>query len=271
MRLTSSDGPRTSFKVFGSPYSPAKGMWAFSYELNEAAELWRAIPLDSDIVITHSPPKYHLDERRDRRAAGCEDLRKGLWRIRPRLAVCGHIHESRGAEIIKWDLGMSNHKYKESGVDIWTDPGKDNQKISLVDLRQIGGRGLLNDGSVGDVRIKSITDNQAEYVFSQESLADSSITRDQPQNAVQSALSRMATSLLALPSSSPPSATRGQGGTPPSRRCDLDALSGRLGRKETCVVNAAIMASSWPHKGNGGKKFNKPIVVDVDLPVWLER
>ena len=65
-----------------------------------------------------------------------------------------------------------------------------------------------------------------------------------------------------------PPATRGQGRLPPSRRCGLEALCGRMGRRETCVINAAIMASSWPHKGSGGKKYNKPIVVDIDLPVW---
>jgi len=37
-------------------------------------------------------------------------------------------------------------------------------------------------------------------------------------------------------------------------------------RKETCIVNAAIMASSWPYKT--GKTFNAPIVVDLELPVW---
>jgi hypothetical protein len=39
-----------------------------------------------------------------------------------------------------------------------------------------------------------------------------------------------------------------------------------MGRRETCVVNAAIMQKSYPHVG--GKKLNKPIVVDIDLPVW---
>lgn len=37
-------------------------------------------------------------------------------------------------------------------------------------------------------------------------------------------------------------------------------------RQETCIINAAIMAKSWPHVG--GKQFNRPIVVDVNLPVW---
>ena len=33
---------------------------------------------------------------------------------------------------------------------------------------------------------------------------------------------------------------------------------------ETAIVNASIMAKSF---GRGAKRFNKPIVVDVDLPV----
>lgn len=41
-----------------------------------------------------------------------------------------------------------------------------------------------------------------------------------------------------------------------------------LAREETCIVNAAIMKSRYPHKG--GKEFNKPIVVDIDLPVWID-
>lgn len=39
-------------------------------------------------------------------------------------------------------------------------------------------------------------------------------------------------------------------------------------REETCIVNAAIMATSWPHRG--GKRFNMPIVVDLELPVRME-
>ena len=39
-----------------------------------------------------------------------------------------------------------------------------------------------------------------------------------------------------------------------------------VNRRETCVVNAAVLANSW----GGRKRFNKPIVVDLDLPVWGE-
>lgn len=63
--------------------------------------------------------------------------------------------------------------------------------------------------------------------------------------------------------------TRGQGGLSSSTRSDQEAVSGREGRKETCIVNAAFMASNFPHKG--GKKFHKPIVIDLDLPVEEEQ
>lgn len=65
----------------------------------------------------------------------------------------------------------------------------------------------------------------------------------------------------------PGSGTLGMGGDPArTKRCDVEALAGRMGRRETCVVNCAIMANNYPHVG--GKRFNKPIVVDLDLPVW---
>lgn len=35
---------------------------------------------------------------------------------------------------------------------------------------------------------------------------------------------------------------------------------------ETCVVNCAIMMERDPERGH--RRVNKPIVVDVELPVW---
>lgn len=135
VRLTKPDGPRTTFNIFGSPYSPARGLWAFGYDSEEqASRLWDQIPADTDVLLTHTPPKYHCDESRDRGAAGCGILRETLWRVRPRLAVCGHIHEARGAENISWDLEDPTVKHKERGTDYWIDPGENNKKQSLIDL-----------------------------------------------------------------------------------------------------------------------------------------
>jgi hypothetical protein len=48
---------------------------------------------------------------------------------------------------------------------------------------------------------------------------------------------------------------------------DAEALDRRLRRKETCIVNAAIMTSKWSHGTGFVKLYNKPIAVDIDLPL----
>ncbi|KAL2074183.1 hypothetical protein VTL71DRAFT_7961 [Oculimacula yallundae] len=238
VKLTSPTGPRTTFKIFGSPYSPAEGKWAFGYRADEAEQLWSHIPLDSDIVLTHTPPRDHFDVRTGQSPVGCVGLREALWRVRPRLAICGHVHDGRGAERIRWDLEKSDIKYREASVEKWTDPGAGNKKLSVVDLTVKGGHPINNDGSVG-----ISTSNPGI-----ETPAGSSYTT--------------ANSSLLLPNSLPQTnLDRGW-----SQTCDAEALSNRMGRQETCVINAALMASNYPHAG--GRKYNKPIVVDIDLPIW---
>ena len=266
--LASPTGPRTTFKIFGSPLSPANGMWAFGYTPDEGAHVWDKVPLDVDIVVTHGPPKYHCDERKERRSVGCEALRQTLWRVRPRLAICGHVHEGRGAERVTWDLAMSNIKYKEHRVERWEDPGLGNKRMSLVDLTSKGGKPLQNDGAAGPLNVANTALKTSQNLLPVPAPGTSeSPSKDGHKMTTQTAISHVAPTLLALPMEPLPPPTRGQGGEPPSQRCDLEALTGRLGRKETCIINAAITASSWP-RSVGGKKFNKPIVVDIDLPIW---
>lgn len=54
-----------------------------------------------------------------------------------------------------------------------------------------------------------------------------------------------------------------------SKKLSIVKLTGRDGvvarGSETCIVNSAITATNYPHVG--GKKTNKPIVVDIDLRV----
>ncbi|KAE9379743.1 Metallo-dependent phosphatase, partial [Stipitochalara longipes BDJ] len=269
--LVSPSGPHTTFKIFGSPFSPAHGMWAFGYGPDEATQLWDRIPLDTDIVVTHTPPKYHCDERKDRRAVGCEGLRNALWRVRPRLAISGHVHEGRGVERVRWDLDSSNIKYKESKTVRWEDPGRDNKKLSMVDLTTKSENPLANDGSVGDYLREAmprldVVREPVHILASRDADLESLSSNSKP--SAKLGISHVTANLLAVPSPSLPPATLGQGGTPPSQRCDMAALSGRMGRQETCIINAAIMASSWPR--SEAKKFNKPIVVDIDLQVWKE-
>ena len=229
VELRKADGPLTAFTVFGSPYSPRHGLWAFGYEPSDAAELWEKIPLETDVLVTHTPPKYHCDEKMTSSSLGCEPLREALWRIRPSLAVCGHVHEGRGVDRVTWDLDSPNIKYKESSTEHWEDPGHGNKKQSLVDLTTKGRYPLQNRAS---------------------------LDRPMAEHDIDTA---GATGDLST-------AIRGQGGAETSGRCDRQAVWGRTDRRETCIINAAIMASSWPYKAKMGRKHNKPIVVDVDLP-----
>ncbi|TRX96111.1 hypothetical protein FHL15_002835 [Xylaria flabelliformis] len=253
IRLTSPSGPRTTFSIFGSPYSPAwGGAWAFQYPRNEddnvaAKSLWEEIPLDTDILITHGPAHTHCDESRTQEAAGCEILRQEFWRVRPRLALCGHIHEARGAERVRWDLESKNARYAELGRTAWQDPNPGSEKNALIDLTEKGGAPLDNDGS----RCLSDEKSRKEWFDRHRAKLEASGEDGGDKDVAY-----------------PGIGTLGLGEDPDSVRSDQAALAGRLGRRETCIVNCAIQHTSYPHSGRGPRKLNKPIVVDLDLPVW---
>lgn len=289
--------------------------------------------MDTDIIITHTPPKYHCDESKHAKASGCKTLRETLWRVRPSLAICGHVHEGRGAERILWDLDCPNVKFKERATGYWTDPslGVGSKKqcyldLSAQSLAPLNGTGSWADASNGrnfdgpvetyenEVSVRnpkqslawtSITSKSSTSVYSSEgneslaldkqlpplqdlndtSQATSYVVGDSEHYLSESSVENRSRDFgqvqhvaedgrraLAYPSLeiATHSATRGQGGSPPSGRCDLEALAGRKSRKETCIVNASIMASSWPYKCKDNRKYNKPIIVDVDLPAWQD-
>lgn len=84
-------------KIYGSPWQPWFGGWAFNLERGpELAEKWKLIPDDTQILITHGPPAGILDKTRHGDIVGCMDLFHRVWEVRPRLHVFGHIHEAAG-------------------------------------------------------------------------------------------------------------------------------------------------------------------------------
>ncbi|KAI0976278.1 Metallo-dependent phosphatase [Xylaria arbuscula] len=85
-------------KIYGSPMSRRNGNWAFQYP--RETDVWKhTVPDDTDILITHSPPRAHLDLN----TLGCSYLLCELWRIHPILHVFGHIHEGYGHEWVHFD------------------------------------------------------------------------------------------------------------------------------------------------------------------------
>jgi hypothetical protein len=83
-------------KFYGSPWQPWFYDWAFN--LQRGAELrmrWDMIPNDTDVLITHGPPKYILDWV-GKTQVGCEELAPAVSRVAPRVHVFGHIHGAYG-------------------------------------------------------------------------------------------------------------------------------------------------------------------------------
>lgn len=79
----------------GIPVTP----WDWSFDLDDetATEMLAACP-PSAVLVLHSPPKGHCDSSGDGMHFGSPALRDAIERLQPRLAVCGHIHESWGCE-----------------------------------------------------------------------------------------------------------------------------------------------------------------------------
>ncbi|KEF57923.1 uncharacterized protein A1O9_05845 [Exophiala aquamarina CBS 119918] len=208
VRIDFDDDTHALLKVFGSPYSPAKGFWAFGYDPETASQLWSQIPLGADLVITHAPAKGHRDRCSTRDTAGCDKLLAALSQVRPKIFVCGHIHEGYGVEIVTWDLSSSIGQSKENSVRQLEDQAPESKKLFVVDLSSRSrDTALQNDCSIGQIDPESEIDSTS----------------------------------------------------------DINSEIGRRGKAQTCIVNAAFMASNWPHKD--GKAFHKPVVIDIDLPI----
>ena len=123
-----------SFRVFGSPYSPVYGdslKWAFQYE-QQADILWSALPTETGVLITHTPPAGHCDASSYWTGGGCPSLNNTVRRVRPALHICGHCHEGRGARVVRWATG--NAGKEEDDVGEWEDTSIGTKKQALLDL-----------------------------------------------------------------------------------------------------------------------------------------
>ncbi|KAL4736155.1 hypothetical protein BDV11DRAFT_173152 [Aspergillus similis] len=264
VRLRKAGGPNTVFKIFGSPYSQSDGDWAFLYEPDKAEELWHDIPLDADVVVTHMPPRFACDydivstrSKADKRL-GCAALWARLRIVRPCLAVCGHVHEARGYKRVHWGASTAasaNNEGNEGGSKRVEDevvqgilPSQGSKKQCLVDLTGKQAPRLDNEGS-GLSRAGSLFPSLDSPDVVILPLQRPGIDHGHGQAADARSSASNAEAKVGVEAENP------------------DSEHHRSHKRETCIVNAAIMATSWPH--HGGRKFHPgPIVVDLELPVW---
>ena len=88
-------------KIWGSPVSTPYYDWAFMWDEKRRDILYQSIPHDTDIIINHGPAFGVLDWTSKLTHAGCEFLRQRIRVIKPKLFVCGHIHEDYGVREIE--------------------------------------------------------------------------------------------------------------------------------------------------------------------------
>jgi len=89
----------------GIPVTP----WSWSYDVEEpeAEAMLEGLTGDA-VLVLHSPPKNHCDEAGGGLHLGSPAIAAAIDRAQPKLAVCGHIHESWGERSTIGDTEVAN-------------------------------------------------------------------------------------------------------------------------------------------------------------------
>ena len=106
-----------NIKIWGSPITPNFFDLAFNSDRGESiSKHWEMIPSDTDILITHGPVFGKLDKTSRGENVGCEDLLNTIDKIKPKIHICGHIHEAYGQIITStiqfFNASVLDEKYK---------------------------------------------------------------------------------------------------------------------------------------------------------------
>lgn len=107
--------------VWASPWTRAFGHWAFMKSPEQLVELYATIPEGTDILVTHQPPWRHGDTFVHSSSGrvehpGSPELLDAIDRVKPRLVICGHMHDGfgqfdyRGVPI--WNVSVVNDDYE---------------------------------------------------------------------------------------------------------------------------------------------------------------
>ncbi len=114
------------FKIYGSPWQPTRGDWAFNANEDQREAIWAKIPNDIDILLLHGPP-FGIGDDQVNGIDGCVFLLNKIMQIKPKLTVCGHIHSGRGTyeqefgSIINAAMVDDNYRliHKPITLDMW--------------------------------------------------------------------------------------------------------------------------------------------------------
>lgn len=143
-------------KVWGTPWTRKHGNWAFQFPPNARPEemisehdLFDQIPTDTDILISHMPPRFHLDID----GFGSEALLEAIKRTKPQLHVFGHVHEGYGTESVTFDAFQECYERVCRGVGGIVDLLSMLWRLMFGQARPgVRGTILVNPAAVGGLR-----------------------------------------------------------------------------------------------------------------------
>ncbi|KAI8962169.1 Metallo-dependent phosphatase [Daldinia sp. FL1419] len=92
--------------IYGAPDIPECGGPDNAFQYPSHQNPWEdVVPIDTDILVTHTPPKHHLDL-----SLGCPHLLREIWRKKPKVHMFGHVHCGRGLQHVFWDECQSQYE-----------------------------------------------------------------------------------------------------------------------------------------------------------------
>lgn len=99
-------------KFWGVPWTPNyfPEHWSFNHASpgEHCQMVWDRVPEGTDVIVSHGPPFGHLDLTKSGNRAGCSIMLEAIERVKPRLVVCGHIHEGYGAKYLPGGAALIN-------------------------------------------------------------------------------------------------------------------------------------------------------------------
>ena len=104
--------------IYGSPFTPEFNNWAFMRNRGSAdlKNIWKKIPYNLDILVTHGPAYGILDKNLNNEHCGCEILQKEIFEKKPKYHFFGHIHGEYGQETRQnvhfCNCSLLNEEYK---------------------------------------------------------------------------------------------------------------------------------------------------------------
>lgn len=97
-------------KFYGTPWCPSFGDWAFMDNENNLDTIFKCIPKDTDVLISHTPPFGVMDINRYGSNCGSQSILNNSYNVK--LHIFGHIHESYGVKEVGNKVYCNASTYK---------------------------------------------------------------------------------------------------------------------------------------------------------------